>query len=74
LAHNFVLVHPTCNRSKSCTLAAGPHLELWLERIGRSAEAIDEVRMAAGMLAKAQVSRKIAAWGCMAAIARGGSA
>jgi 5-methylcytosine-specific restriction endonuclease McrA len=26
-AHNLVLAHPTCNRSKSDTLAARPHLE-----------------------------------------------
>ena len=74
LAHNFVLAHPTCTRSKSGTLAEGLHLERWLKRIGRSAEAIDEAGMAAGILADAQVSRKIAAWGCTAAIARGGSA
>ena len=74
LAHNFVLAHPRCNRSKSDTLAAGPHLERWLERIGRHTDAIEEIGMAAGMLADAQVSRKIAAWGYTAAIARGGSA
>ncbi|MEN9315675.1 MAG: hypothetical protein RIS35_2068, partial [Pseudomonadota bacterium] len=32
LAHNFVLAHPPCNRSKSDTLAARVHLERWLER------------------------------------------
>ena len=73
LAHNFVLAHPTCNRSKSDTLAAGPHLERWLQRIGRHADAISEIAMTAGMLADAQVSLKIAAWGYTAAIARGGS-
>jgi 5-methylcytosine-specific restriction endonuclease McrA len=61
LAHNFVLAHPRCNRSKSDTLAAGPHLERWLERIGRHTDALHEIGMAAGMLADAQVSRKIAA-------------
>lgn len=34
LAHNFVLAHPSCNRSKSDALAARPHLERWLERLG----------------------------------------
>lgn len=38
----FVLAHPTCNRSKSGTLAGGPHLERWLERIGQNTKAIDE--------------------------------
>jgi hypothetical protein len=74
LAHNFVLAQPTCSRSKSGTLAAGPHLERWLERIGRHADALQEIGMAAGMLADAQVSRKITAWGYVVAIARGGSA
>ena len=74
LARNFVVAHPTCNRSKSGTLAGGPHLERWLERICRNTEAIDEEGMAAGMLVDAQVSRNIAAWVHMAAIARGGSA
>ena len=74
LAHNFVLAHPSCNRSKSNTLAAGPHLERWLERIDRRADSIGEVGMASGMLADSQVSRKIAAWGYTTAIARGGSA
>ena len=73
LAHNFVLAHPTCNRSKSDALAAGPHLERWLNRIDRHADAISEIAMTAGMLADAQVSQKIAAWGYTAAIARGGS-
>jgi hypothetical protein len=66
--------HPSCNRSKSDTLAGGPHLERWLERIDRHADALQEIGMAAGMLADAQVSRKIAAWGYSTAIARGGSA
>lgn len=74
LAHNFVLAHPACNRSKSDTLAAGPHLERWLERIGRRGDTIAEIGMAAGMLADAQVSRKIAAWGYTTAITWGGSA
>jgi 5-methylcytosine-specific restriction endonuclease McrA len=74
LAHNFVLAHPTCNRSKSDTLAGGPHLERWLERIGRHTDALSEIGMAAGMLADAQVSRKIAAWGYTTAMAQGGSA
>lgn len=73
LARNFVLAHPTCNRSKSGTLARDPHLERWLEGIGRNTAAIDEVGMAMGMLVDAQVSRNIAAWVYTAAMARGGS-
>ena len=74
LAHNFVLAHPSCNRSKSDTLAAGPHLERWLERVGRHVDAIGEIGMSAGMIADAQVSRQIAAWGYTTAIARDASA
>ena len=68
-----MLAHPSCNRSKSDTLAAGPHLERWLSRIDRHADAISEIAMTAGMLADAQVSLKIAGWRYTAAIARGGS-
>ena len=74
LAHNFVLAHPTCNRSKSDTLAAGPHLERWLQRMDLHTDDLNEIGMAAGMLADAQVSRKIADWGYTTALARGGSA
>lgn len=74
LAHNFVLAHPSCNRSKSDTLAGSPHLERWLERIGRRSDDIGEIGMEAGMLADAQVSRQIAAWGYTTAITWGGSA
>ena len=74
LAHNFVLAHPLCNRSKSNTLAASPQLERWLERIDRRAEDIAEIAIAAGMLTDAQVSQKIAAWGYMTAILRGANA
>ena len=74
LAHNFVLAHPLCNRSKSDTLAASPHLERWLERMDRRAGDIAEIATAAGMLADAQVSQKIAAWGYTTAITRGANA
>ena len=74
LAHNFVLAHPSCNRSKSDSLAAGLHLEKWLERIVQRGDALAEIGMTAGMVADAQVSRHIAAWGYTSAITRGGSA
>ena len=74
LAHNFVLAHPTCNRSKSDTLAAGPHLERWLERLVRHADALTEIGQTAGMIADVQVSRQIAFWGYTSAVAQGGHA
>lgn len=74
LAHNFVLAHPACNRSKSDTLAAGPHLERWLDRLGRNADALAEIGQAAGMIADVQISRQIAAWGYASALTQGGHA
>jgi len=38
LAHNFVLAHPSCNRSKSDTLAAKAHLHRWLEFVQSNAD------------------------------------
>ncbi|PWF49425.1 HNH endonuclease [Massilia glaciei] len=74
LAHNFVLAHPSCNRSKSATLAARPHLERWLERLELRRDAIGEIGQFAGLVVDAQVSRQIAAWGYTSAKASGGSA
>lgn len=74
LAHNFVLAHPGCNRSKSDTLAAKPHLERWLERLDRQSDAIAEVGLAAGMVVDSAVSHRIAAWGYGGVIASGGRA
>ncbi|ABD68943.1 HNH nuclease [Rhodoferax ferrireducens T118] len=74
LAHNFVLAHPACNRSKSDTLAAGPLLERWLDRLGHHADSLTEIGQAAGMIADVQVSRQIAAWGYTSALTQGGHA
>jgi 5-methylcytosine-specific restriction endonuclease McrA len=74
LAHNFVLAHASCNRSKSATLAARPHLERWLERLARRSDAIAEIGQVAGLVVDAKVSLQIASWGYMSAIASGGSA
>jgi hypothetical protein len=48
LTHNFVISHPSCNRSKSDTIAAKPHLERWLEHITRNDDALKEIGEAAG--------------------------
>jgi 5-methylcytosine-specific restriction endonuclease McrA len=74
LAHNLVLAHASCNRSKSATLAARKHLEHWLERMERRVDAISEIGYVAGLIADATVSRKVAAWGYTSAITSGGSA
>jgi 5-methylcytosine-specific restriction endonuclease McrA len=72
LAHNFVLAHPSCNRSKSDTLAAKPHLERWLDRLIVRADDIRSIGLEAGMVADAAVSKQITAWGYNSAI-QGGS-
>jgi len=74
LAHNFVLAHPGCNRSKSDSLAAKPHLERWLERTRRLADDIAEIGASAGMVVAAAVSQQIARWGYASAIHSGGRA
>ena len=74
LAHNFVLAHPNCNRSKSDSLAARPHLERWLVRMQRSVDDITEIGIAAGMLADAHSSIKIASWDYASAVQGGAKA
>lgn len=68
LAHNFVLAHPNCNRSKSDTLAARPHLERWLERLSRLSDNIAEIGLAVGVAVDAVASKDIAGWGYNSAI------
>ncbi|MDB5839615.1 MAG: nuclease, partial [Herminiimonas sp.] len=74
LAHNFVLAHPRCNRSKADTLAARPHLDRWLERTARLSDDIAEIGLAAGMVVDAAVSKQIAAWGYTSAMQSGSRA
>lgn len=62
LAHNFVLAHPRCNRSKSDALAAKQHLERWLKRLRRQADAISEVAYAAGVGDDTGMTLKVACW------------
>lgn len=62
LAHNFVLAHPACNRSKSDSLAALPHLERWLERLALKADALAELGNDAGFVTDATVTRQVGAW------------
>lgn len=74
LAHNFVLAHPKCNRSKSDTLAASAHLERWLARIERLTDDLSEIGVGAGMPVNLNVTQRVAAWGYTSAIAHGGNA
>jgi 5-methylcytosine-specific restriction endonuclease McrA len=74
LIGNFVLAHPACNRSKSDTLAAKPHLERWLDRITRQADSLQEIGLSTGVPAEADTLRRVAAWGYQSAVGSGGRA
>jgi len=63
LAHNFVLAHPQCNRSKSDSLAGKDHLERWLERLVTRSAQLSEIGAAAGVTADGNTAHRVAAWG-----------
>ena len=60
--HNFVLAHPSCNRSKSDTLAAKSHLENWREYSSRHEDDLAEIGILAGRLANLQSSVAVTRW------------
>lgn len=62
LAHNFVLAHPTCNRSKSDTLAAKFHLERWLNRLLLRSDDLAEIGTNAGITVDDAATRHVATW------------
>ncbi len=68
LATNFVLAHPSCNRSKSDTLAARGHLDRWLERLLHRGDALCEIGGAAGVPGEPSVIRRVAAWSYTSAL------
>lgn len=72
--HNFVLSHPACNRSKSYTLAAKPHLIRWLELIDGHDSDLKEIGREAGINADASTTLSIARWGYSNAMGSGGQA
>lgn len=74
LAHNFVLAHPACNRSKSDSLAGRAHLQRWLDRLVTRADALSEIGLEAGVAVDAPTSRRVAAWGYASAAASGAHA
>ena len=74
LMHNFVLAHPSCNRSKSDTLAALPHLERWLEFITRHDDALNEIGETAGRISDRSSCHSVARWGYANAMSSGGQA
>lgn len=74
VAHNFVLAHPTCNRSKSDSLAAKPHLERWLERVSVRSGQLEEIGDRVGFTSDAQTAIHVAGWGYASANAAAGRA
>ena len=63
LAHNFVLAHPQCNRSKSDSLAGKGHLERWLERLMVRSPQLIEIGAVAGIVTDGETALRVAAWG-----------
>lgn len=63
LAHNFVIAHPSCNRSKSDTLAAKRHLDRWLDFIHTHDVSLREIGSEAGQVGDLPSTLRVAAWG-----------
>ncbi|CAN7386178.1 HNH endonuclease [Variovorax sp. LjRoot84] len=74
LAHNFVLAHPQCNRSKSDSLAGKCHLERWLQRLNTQSAQLVEIGASAGVAVDDRTVHRVAAWGYANAHAPGGRA
>ena len=72
--HNFVLAHPSCNRSKSNTLAAKQHLARWLEFIDIHHNDMKEIGIKASINADAQTTLSVARWSYSNALSSGGQA
>jgi 5-methylcytosine-specific restriction endonuclease McrA len=63
LMHNFVLACPTCNRSKSDTLAAKVHLDKWIELTTKNCDVISRIGLEVGVPSNLDTSKAIALWG-----------
>ncbi|MDN8617274.1 HNH endonuclease [Variovorax ginsengisoli] len=74
MAHNFVLAHRACNRSKSDMLAARRHLERWLERTVKRGDDLAEVGSGAGIVGDGPTILRVAAWGYESVRKSGGRA
>jgi hypothetical protein len=62
LAHNFVLVHASCNQNKRDMLAAPTHLERWVARTVAHTSALQEIFEAARFVFDADASMSVAEW------------
>lgn len=61
-AHNFVLAHAACNRSKRDMLAAKPHLERWLEHLSRHGDEQGVLLAQLGFVSDQRCSLSVAEW------------
>lgn len=62
LAGNFVLAHPSCNRSKSDTLAAKGHLNRWLDRMVIRHQQLQEIGAEVGIPDDPLTIQRVACW------------
>ncbi len=62
LMHNFVLAHPSCNRSKSDTLAAKSHLDNWREYSSKHEDDLTEIGILVGRSANLKSSLAVTRW------------
>lgn len=74
LAHNFVMAHAVCNRSKSDTLAGRVHLEKWVDRLTLHSDALMQIGHDVGITASVQTARRVATWSYKNAYASGARA
>jgi hypothetical protein len=65
--HNFVLACPSCNRSKSDSLAAKAHLNKWAKAVRNNDEAITQIGEVVGVVTNLETSLSIAQWSYSAA-------
>jgi len=68
LAHNFVAAHPTCNRSKSNTLASKEHLFNWMEFNEKHLDDLSEIGLRAGVQNDRAAVLSVARWGYLNAL------
>lgn len=68
LAGNFVLAHPSCNRSKSDTLAAREHLERWLARLETRRSQLQEIGISTGICPDMATVHRVASWAYASAV------
>jgi len=74
LAHNFVLAHAACNRSKSDMLAGLAHLEHWCQRNAEYGETIGGELGERGFLVDSECSLVVARWAYRQAVGTGAHA